>query len=135
MSRNELGRAFAHLAAVARPGLAATGARTSAASLLCGLYAVECGLKLILLGLRGIYTTAKLADDDLTHDLNRLLDLVGQRRRFTPSQIAELPYDQQVSPDEIHQLYRYGGRIPEPAERALAATLLELFDTLRENLP
>lgn len=41
--------------------------------MLLQLYAIECGLKLILLQRRQQHSTAELADDDRTHDLDTLL--------------------------------------------------------------
>lgn len=50
--------------------------------LLLRIYAAECGLKALLLKSRGLHSTSRLEDEDLGHDLDALLLLLGARDRF-----------------------------------------------------
>jgi len=135
VSRRELKRAFHHLRAQSAPELSAPQqGRVAAAAVLLGLYAAECGLKLLLLAERGLHNTQQLADDDLTHNLNDLLLKLGQPARFRHGRAAA-PAGVQVSPVEFHELYRYGGLLQPTPERAVQRGLLELFMYIEENAP
>ena len=103
-------------------------------ALLLGIYALECGLKLLLLQRRGMYSTSALDGDDafFTHDLNHLLTEAGERARFR-METAEKPVGTPVAPRQLHELYRYGGRLSQAAERQLTATLVDLFRFIEEN--
>lgn len=78
------------------------------AKLLLLTYAAECGLKLALLQKRGVHTTQRLDEDDLTHDLNALLRSLGQAPSFRTVRAVE-PKGEDVAPGGLHELLRYGG--------------------------
>lgn len=87
-----------------------------------------------MLDQRGLYTTDKLADDDLTHDVNTLLRRLGQPTRFRSS-AANAPSGLKVHPHQFHELYRYGGLLKSHPEQELRQGLLHLFSYIEENVP
>ncbi len=135
VSTRELRKGFR----VLRQALEHHGTRASsppgADALLLGLYALECGLKLLLLQKRGVHSTSALDVDDafFTHDLNRLLVEAGARPRFRTDR-AQRPPDTPVAPKQLHELYRYGGRLGRAVERYLSETLVDLFRFIEENV-
>lgn len=131
-SRAELASAFESL----RQDFAAGAASTDPARrgpILLGIYAIECGLKLLLLQRRGVHNTSVLAEDDalFTHDLNRLLAEVGQPAAFR--QGRALGSRTSVPAAQLHQLYRYGGRLERDHERGILAKVAEIVAFIREN--
>lgn len=100
--------------------------------LLLILYAVECGLKVLLLQQRGLHSTERLDDDDLTHDLNKLLQRLGMRQHFVTCP-AE-PGTISIGAERFHEVLRYGGRL-EPGKRAqILALATGILEEIRENL-
>jgi hypothetical protein len=84
-------------------------------------YAAECGLKWLILQRRGVHTTARLDDDDLTHDLDILLNRLGSPRRVGSYRTAS-PGGVSITANSLHQVFRYGARLrPEDRERVIAA--------------
>lgn len=119
-------------AAVRHAGLAAPPDDLHPSKILLLLYAVECGLKARLLDRRGLHHTRGLDDDDLTHQFDELLKRVGLPPRFG-NVTALRPYNEQVSPGELHQVFRYGGAL-HPDDRArLRRKLDELMAELMEE--
>jgi hypothetical protein len=108
--------------------------RVSAPALLHALYAVECGLKCWLLQHRRAQSTAELDEECLTHDLNELTKMVEQRPELKPSWSSERPKKLRVPVAQLHQLYRYGGRLVAEDERALAGSMLRLILSIEENV-
>jgi hypothetical protein len=108
------------------------GAERSDSCLLLVIYAIECGLKRILLDRRGKKTTVKLDKNDLTHDLDHLLKLVGQPPRFHAVSLVEP--DEDVGPDRIHEALRYGRRLSEPSRGKLLAAARTVLKYLEENI-
>lgn len=102
-------------------------------ALLLLVYALECGLKRLLLHRRGIHTTAKLAEDDFTHDLDALLKLLGEKPRFGMLHTAESRV--QVSPERLHEVLRYGVRLESIARGKVLEHVRELQRWIAENLP
>lgn len=139
VSRKELSAGYRRLRHESQPSLEravqppAPPARVKAPVLLHALYALECGLKLWLLQARRISTTQELEDADLTHDLNRLLELLKQRPELKAKWKAESPPDLVVPAAQLHELYRYGGRLADADERELAKRVLDLFTTIEGN--
>jgi len=105
-------------------------------ALLCGLYAVECGLKALLLARRQVATTAALDEDDdaFTHDPNRLLKLLGQPCHFPHFMDACRPKLPQVAVVRYQELVRYGGLFSVPDERRFVDALHEAMKFIKENL-
>ncbi len=134
VSRRELWKGFHALRRVIEHHDTTQAPRPDVDALLLGIYALECGLKLLLLQRRGVHSTAALDDDDafFTHDLNHLLSAAGHRARFRTEK-AERPAGAPVAPRQLHELYRYGGRLSQAAERQLSATLVDLFQFIEEN--
>ncbi len=135
VSRRELERAWRHLRQHSEGELTEPAAgRVAAAKVLLGLYAVECGLKLLLLDRRQVHHTSQLDSDDdfYTHDLNALLQQLGQPPRFRHS-VAAQPKGVRVAPVRLHELYRYGGLLCSTEESSLCASVLELFGFVEDN--
>lgn len=108
------------------------GVESSDSCLLLAIYAVECGLKLILLQQRRRTTTRHLDKDDLTHDLDDLLKLVGQKPRFGTVRLLEPQED--VSPDRIHEALRYGRRLHQDSRRKVLQAARDVVAYVEENL-
>ncbi|CAN96812.1 hypothetical protein predicted by Glimmer/Critica [Sorangium cellulosum So ce56] len=108
------------------------GAERSDSSLLLVIYAIECGLKRVLLDRRGKKTTLKLDKDDLTHHLDELLRLVGQTPRFHAVSLVEP--DEDVGPDRIHEALRYGRRLSVDSRRRLLISAKAVLKYLEENI-
>jgi len=101
--------------------------------LLLLVYAVECGLKRMLLKERNHTSTARLADDDLTHDLNHLLKKLGGSPKFPSIQIDRLDgRAEQVSVDRLHEALRYGVRLTD--REKISKVVRELLAWIREGL-
>ena len=104
--------------------------------LLYAIYAVECGLKFLFLKNRGIHTTDRLAEDDLTsiktHDLNSLLRGVRMNGKFP--QFRRMKSRQSVSSEKFHELYRYGGRLDSECEKNLMQILSSITNEIQNNL-
>ncbi|MCK6515079.1 hypothetical protein L6R46_08505 [Myxococcota bacterium] len=109
--------------------------RVSAPALLHALYAVECGLKCWLLQRGRLESTAALDKECLTHDLNKLTELVEQRLELKPYWHSESPTKLRVPVAQLHELYRYGGRLTLKDERTLAASIHRLILSIEENVP
>jgi len=89
-------------------------------ALLLAVYAIECGLKSLLIDKRRVKTTAELDEEDLTHDLNALSVEVMQRKLF-PENLT-LSSEENISPARLHEALRYGQRLkPESQKRAISA--------------
>lgn len=135
-SRRELGGAFHALRQEYADGLARAPGQRPRGAVLLGLYAVECGLKLLLLSRRGLHTTGALAPDDdaFTHDPNFLLGLLGQPARFRAATVQSRDAER-VQPSELHQLYRYGARVSAGEEAVLTRAIDEVVRFVEENSP
>lgn len=99
--------------------------------LLLLVYAVECGLNLVLLVQRGLHHTSQIADDDrFGHAIDRLAKRLGAPgvAGFT----AERPA-QYVAPEDLHSLFRYGGRLSRTDRQRLVARLNEIMAWIEEN--
>lgn len=109
------------------------GADMADAHLLLLVYAVECGLKELLLRRRGIKNTSKLDRDDLTHDLDDLLKLLGQTPRFHGVKLQEP--DEDVPAQRIHEALRYGRRLLRGSREKLLHAIREVTVYIEENMP
>jgi hypothetical protein len=101
--------------------------------LLLLVYAVECGLKALLLERRGVHSTEKLADDDLTHDLDGLLRTLGARERFGHATLTSPPGVAVVC-ENIHQVLRYGGRFETACRTRVEASATSAIAWIEENI-
>ena len=101
-------------------------------SLLLVIYAVECGLKAILLQQRGKTTTRYLEKDDLTHNLDDLLKLVGWPPRFGAVRLEEP--EEHVPPDRIHEALRYGRRLKHQSRVDVLKAARKVIDDVQSNL-
>lgn len=108
------------------------GMDRSDSALLLVIYAIECGLKRILLERRGKKNTGKLDRDDLTHDLDDLLRLVGQPPRFGNASLVEP--DEDIGPARIHEALRYGRRLSTESRRKLLIAAGKVLEYLEENI-
>ncbi|MFM7448715.1 MAG: hypothetical protein ACKO24_08970 [Leptolyngbyaceae cyanobacterium] len=85
-------------------------------------YAIECGLKAVLMKRRAMTCTNHCREfTEVQHDINKLLDILsaGQALKL-PSQFNMSPvnyrgskYDRRLSPGKINQMWRYGGKVIE----------------------
>jgi hypothetical protein len=100
--------------------------------LLLLLYSAECGLKRLLLRSRSVYSTERLEEDDLTHDLDALLRKLGSRERFgtcsaEPGQVA-------IRSDRLHEVLRYGGRLDGARRDEILARARSIIEWIEDSL-
>jgi hypothetical protein len=119
-------------AALNRHGSTGTATAGTDSHLLLLVYAVECGLKLLVLRRRGLHSTSRLEDDDLTHNLDALLQRLGSRLRLGPSTVD--PNQVNIESGEIHQVLRYGGRFSSERRQELFSRTKEVLAWIRESL-
>jgi uncharacterized protein (DUF433 family) len=104
---------------------------TDDSRLLLLIYALECGLKSVLLRRRGFHTTSKLDEDDLTHDLDDLLKLVGEAPRFHSFKVEEP--QESAAPKHLHEALRYGRRMTGDSRRKVVEAVHHVLGWLEEN--
>ena len=126
VGRQHLERAFRQHMSLGQSAL------TTDSHLLLLLYAVETGLKRLLLQQRGLHSTERLDDDDLTHDLDQLLRTLGARERFGSCR-AE-PGAMTVSSDQLHEVFRYGGHLDSGRRRTVITLAQDIIDWIQESL-
>ncbi len=105
VGRRELERAFRRHAQVGNKEV------VNDSGLLLLIYAIECGLKRLLLETRGLHSTERLEEDDLTHDLDQLLKIVGGSPRFCFASIKLDGANEHINSEKLHQALRYGVRL------------------------
>lgn len=94
-------------------------ARSNAHRLLL-FYAIECGLKAVLMKRRSLTCTDRCKEfSEAQHDINKLLDILsaGQALKL-PNQFNMSPvndkgskHDRKLNPGKINQMWRYGGKV------------------------
>jgi len=116
-------------------------------------YAVECGLKAILMSRRNIQTTDCCPEiSKAQHNINSLLDaLSAGKMLMLPSQFkvnSKVPQgkskdDRIVNPGEINQVWRYGGKIShrrhnnsfiDTDDRWVEDQLKNIYDWIKQEL-
>lgn len=78
--------------------------------LLLLIYAVECCLYHCLLTREQIHHTSRIARDlNFGHEIDKLANELGAPglRGYT----AETPWDEYITPENFHSLFRYGGKL------------------------
>ena len=107
--------------------------QTDPTALLLWCYAIECGLKLVLLNKRQLHHTSQFGDDDLTHDLNSIQKKLGQSPTFQ-SMPTEKPPGISVGSNTYHQLFRYGGRLSPTNHERLQNQFSEVAAWIDEQI-
>lgn len=86
-------------------------------------YAVECGLKAVYLKRHNKDPLDSQTAAPLSHDLNRILDLlnVAAVLRITPNlftltPLQKPPTQRSCKVGELNQVWRYGGRLTQPTD-------------------
>lgn len=101
-------------------------------------YAIECGLKAVLLKRKNCKSTDELSDDvKLDHDLNKLLsELKTGRTLNIPNniKIQAKPPRQPIMISELHQVWRYGGKATDPPDDQLEQKLLKVINWIDQNI-
>jgi hypothetical protein len=115
-------------------------------------YAIECGLKSVLMKRKSVTCTNHCDEiGEAQHDINKLLDLLGAGNQLKlPSQLNMAPIKDKSSKDErklesgkINQMWRYGGKIEETADRDgtlikddtdLEQYLIKISDWIKQEL-
>lgn len=107
-TRREMERAF-------RTHCSYHGLNNSSSHRLLLVYAVECGLKALIMQDRRVNDTQGLAPDyDISHDLREGLKLVRAPRVLAIRRtITKQKNPQNVFPKELHQAFRYGIHIED----------------------
>ena len=104
--------------------------------ILYAIYAVECGLKYILLENLKKDTTKRLEDDHLTHDLNLLLKMTRINKQLPTFRRKVPPRNTinniNITSGKLHQLYRYGGKLDSECEEKLIGHLFDIFTKIEE---
>lgn len=110
------------------------GVETNDSRLLLLVYAVECGLKRKLLKQRGLKSTDRLDDDDLTHNLNHLLRKLNNRPHIPSIPINKLDgRPGQVPVEQLHEALRYGVGLTD--RERIATIVRDLILWIREEIP
>lgn len=95
-------------------------------------YAVECGLKVILMRRRNVLDTQQLADENFGHDLNAGLDKL-RINGLRISQTTIRSQDARIVPaKEIHQAWRYGAKLQDDV--TIASQLLQIVAWLEKEM-
>jgi hypothetical protein len=111
-------------------------------------YAVECGLKAILMKRQNCGRTDKCKDiSESKHNINKLLDCLNAGKCMTlPSTITmKTIYDQnkkdqnqskmrKLTPGEINQMWRYGGESEQPPGHELESKLKKIAQWIKQEL-
>jgi hypothetical protein len=120
--------------------------RTNAHRLLL-FYAVECGLKAVLMKRQSVTCTNHcMGINEAQHNINKLLDdLMAGKSLKLPTQFNMTPINEKngvkqersLSPGQINQLLRYGGKIEQPInfkEKDLENRLIEITKWIEGEL-
>lgn len=113
--------------------------------LLYSIYAVECGLKAIILENIRVKTTKKLPKKYRNHDINALLGAVNSVKRSPRlHRMHRLPQMSRIRsgggereiipPGRLHELYRYGGQLDPESQDILIRNLSILFEKIGHKL-
>ena len=133
-SRKELRKAFLDFSKLSQSRLKSTNAKVRRSFLLYAIYAVECGLKCILLITRDLKSTSELGKEDLTHDLNILLSkseiIDGSSNLFQRMK----RHGKDIPSKQLHELYRYGGQLDTRSESNLIKNLSGLYIKIKDEL-
>ena len=103
-------------------------------------YAIECGLKAILLQERKCKATDEFPRIvELGHDLNKLLSELGigpTNPLLLPNaiKVKSKPPRQPIDISGLHQVWRYGGQANDPPDDLLEQQLLKIIDWIQENI-
>jgi hypothetical protein len=115
-------------------------------------YAIECGLKSVLMKRKSVTCTNHCDEiGEAQHDINKLLDALGAGNKLKlPSQLNMAAIKDKSSKDErklesgkINQMWRYGGRIEETKDRDgtivksdadLEQYLIKISDWIKQEL-
>lgn len=115
-------------------------------------YAIECGLKSVLMKRKSVTCTNHCDEiGEAQHDINKLLDALGAGNQLKlPSQLNMAPIKDKSSKDErklesgkINQMWRYGGKIEETTDRDgtlikndadLEQYLIKISDWIKQEL-
>ncbi len=126
-SSEQLAKAFRHHCVNAR-----TLNEHTNSQLLLFIYAIECGLKHLLLNKRGQKTTVKLSPDDRTHDLNSLLKSVGSIPRFDAIQVTRP--DEKIPAKRFQEALRYGRPIEKESLKKLVSSIGLVTNWIEEQI-
>jgi hypothetical protein len=115
-------------------------------------YAIECGLKSVLMKRKSVTCTNHCDEiGEAQHDINKLLDALGAGNKLKlPSQLNMAAIKDKSSKDErklesgkINQMWRYGGKIEETVDRDgtivksdadLEQYLIKISDWIKQEL-
>jgi hypothetical protein len=116
------------------------------------VYAVECGLKAVIMKREKLTRTDQPRKkgnsiDDFGHDINRLLDElhVGTEIRLKPVKIEPIKplfqskgkketQERTVSPEKFNQMWRYGGQSVDISGEEIENQLLEIVEWIKEEI-
>lgn len=110
-------------------------------SLLCTIYAVECGLKCLILRnprtrARGRDTTF-LPRDYRTHDINFLLKkekIFKRWPRLSKTIARSSKNSEEIEPMQLQELYRYGGQLEPTYENIIISDLSKILKKVAYEL-
>jgi hypothetical protein len=108
----------------------------SASERLLLFYAVECGLKAMIMRLNNVETSTDLAEEfhighDIREGLKRSYAPARLTMRATTTQHNQGPQDA-VAPQHLHQAFRYS--VPIDWEREITSELQQVMEWLKERL-
>ena len=134
-SQSELRTAFDKFSKISRPKSKKSGStKVKKDFILYAIYAVECGLKCVLLAKRNLRSTKDLArGKDLNHDLNSLLKKSEIDRSSKLFQRMQY-HGENIPSKQLHELYRYGGQLDTRSENNLIENLSGLFVEIKDKL-
>ena len=136
VSQKKLDKSYRHLKRECKKNSPGSNAK-----LLLFIYAVESGIKALLLKRKHITDTFKLwkneATQNLTHDLRRLLTHASYSHRLPENFkfLTRSKTPETVSLVDLHQALRYGGTFFDSSEKKSLETKLQKIDSwLQEEL-
>lgn len=138
-SQKELRKAFSDFSKISRsnPRNPRQNPRSTTVQkdfILYAIYAVECGLKCILLAKHDVRSTSDLAKEDFTHDLNLLLGKSEVADRSSKLFQRMKRCGKNIPSKQLHELYRYGGQLDTRSENNLIEDLSDLFVKIKDEL-
>ena len=128
-TRRELENAY-------RAHLSACNPCSSSSQRLLLCYAVECGLKVLIMRNNNVQSSSELAEEfQIGHDIRE-----GLKRCYAPARLTTRQTNtrhrqgaqETVHPKHLHQAFRYG--IPVDSEGDITAELQQIRDWLKERL-
>ena len=94
-------------------------------------YAVECGLKAILIQQK---FNDRLPENFKTHDINKLIDNIDNFVCMRINDRCNLPHNKSYNSKNLHIILRYGIKISDVEWKKFAESLNTIYDTIAKRI-